>query len=68
MAKRAICDVCRAEGELNNYGSIPDAWFSLRQLYNDEQHLCSIDCLRTAVDARAVTLRAWVEAPAETNA
>ena len=53
MAKRAICDVCHREGALeSSYGTIPEEWFTLRQSYSDEVHLCSHACLVTEVERR----------------
>ena len=53
MAKRAICDMCRAEGPLEgNYGSVPSTWFKLRQGWADERELCSYACLVAEVERR----------------
>jgi hypothetical protein len=44
MAKRVICDVCGAQGELADaYGSIPDTWWTVQRKYAS-QHCCSTTC------------------------
>lgn len=70
MAKRAICDVCKAEGELGTaYAEIPQTWFTLRQRFTDEQHCCSLACLQRAVDSRREAAQVAAEpASAETVA
>ena len=58
MAKRAICDMCRKEAALEGaYEVIPRTWFKLQQDYADQQHICSLACLRVAVAERVAAAK-----------
>lgn len=50
MSKMAVCDVCdRREPLERSYSTVPESWFSIRQSFKDEQHLCSLPCLERKV-------------------
>lgn len=50
MSKMAVCDVCdRREPLERSYSTVPEAWFTIRQSFKDEQHLCSLPCLERKV-------------------
>ena len=46
MAKIAVCDQCdKREPLSSSYATIPDTWYTLRQAFKEEWHLCSLKCL-----------------------
>lgn len=51
MAKMAICDQCDKRESLQPaYATVPDTWFTLRRMFQEEFHLCSVGCLSAKVD------------------
>ena len=52
MSKMAICDQCNKHEPLSpSYATVPDTWYTLRQAYKEEWHLCSLGCLMERVAA-----------------